>query len=77
VESAFGVHLILIRERIPGRAPVLEAIRGTVVRRWKSARREEVSEAFYQSLRQRYSIIVEEVPETDDGEVAMAAEIRR
>lgn len=77
VESAFGIHLVLIRERIPGRAPVLEVVRKAVARRWKTARLEEASEAFYQKLKQRYSVIVEETPETGDGQVATAAEMRR
>ena len=77
VESTFGVHLVLIRERIAGKAPTLDTVRDAVVREWMTARREETAKAFYQTLRQRYSVIVEEELETDDGEVATAAEMRR
>ena len=77
VESSFGVHLVLIRERIPEKAPTLDAVRDAVARDWMAARREEASEAFYRKLSERYSIIVEEKPVTDDGQVATASEMRR
>ena len=77
VESTFGVHLVLIRERITEKAPSIDTVRDAVTREWMTARHEETAKAFYQTLRQRYSVIVEEEPETDDGEVATAAEMRR
>ena len=59
VESGYGLHLVLIRERQPAFLPALAEVREEVEREWKVARRKEVAEAFYQGLRERYSVIVE------------------
>jgi hypothetical protein len=59
VESAYGLHLVLIREREPGVFPPLAKVRAAVQREWEAARRSEVTEAFYQSLRKRYEVSVE------------------
>jgi hypothetical protein len=59
VESAFGLHLVLIRESQPGSLPALSDVREAVEREWRNARREEASEGFYRSLRERYVISVE------------------
>ncbi len=67
VESGFGLHLVLIRERQPGSLPELAEVRETVEREWRNARREETTEAFYRGLRDRYEVSVEH-PEGGDGE---------
>ena len=72
VESGYGLHLVLIRERIPGQAPAFEDVRKAVKREWTVARNKEASEAFYQGLRGRYSVVVEGVANVDTGEVSEA-----
>ncbi len=67
VESGFGLHLVLIRERQPGSLPALAEVREVVEREWRNARRNEAGEAFYRSLRERYVINVER-PEEGDGD---------
>ncbi len=67
VESGFGLHLVLIRERQPGSLPGLAEVRDVVEREWRSARREEANEAFYRGLRDQYEVSVER-PEDGDGE---------
>ena len=59
VESGYGLHLVLIRERIPGEAPAFEDVREAVEREWGAARRKAAAETFYQGLRERYSVVVE------------------
>jgi hypothetical protein len=59
VESGYGLHLVLIHERIPGQIPALEDVRRAVEREWSAARRKEAAEALYQGLRARYSVVVE------------------
>jgi hypothetical protein len=59
LESAYGLHLVLIRDREPALLPKLSEIRETVQREWEAARRTEASEAFYQGLRGRYDVSVE------------------
>ena len=63
VESGFGLHLVLIRERQPGSLPALADVHQAVEREWRNARREEATEAFYRGLRERYVISVE----TEEG----------
>lgn len=59
VESGYGLHLVLVRDFEPGRLPELEEAREDVEREWASARRREANEAFYQTLRERYTVSVE------------------
>ena len=60
VESGYGLHLVLIRERVPGRVPALQDVRAAVERDWRASRRKDAAEAFYQGLRERYTVLVEE-----------------
>ncbi len=77
VESSFGLHLVLIRERQRGSVPALADIREGVEREWRNLRREEANEAFYRGLRDRYEVSVEH-PEAGDGEGdSKLAETRR
>ncbi len=65
VESGFGLHLVLIRERQPGSVPLLAEVREAVEREWRNARREEAAEAFYRGLRERYVVSVQRLEEGD------------
>jgi parvulin-like peptidyl-prolyl isomerase len=60
IESGYGLHLVLIRERIDGLVPELEDVREAVERDWMAERRKETGEAFYQGLRSRYTVVVEQ-----------------
>jgi len=59
VESAYGLHLVLIRQRGEGAMPGLEEVRDAVRREWQVARREESGEELYRRLRERYTVAVE------------------
>ena len=78
VESGYGLHVVRIRERRAAADPTLEEVRDAVEREWRSARRQQAAEAFYRSLRERYSIVVER-PGGGEGEaeVVKVAEVRR
>jgi len=77
VESGFGLHLVLIRERQSESLPPLSEIRKAVEREWRNVRRKEASDAFYNGLRDRYEVSVED-PEAGDGEGdSKLAEARR
>ena len=67
VESGYGLHLVLIRQRQPGSAPALVEVREVVEREWRNARRQEATEAFYRGLRERYVVSVER-PEEGNGD---------
>ncbi len=59
IESGYGVHLVLVSERIEGRPPALAEIRDAVSRQWASARRLEANQKLYQELLKRYTVTIE------------------
>jgi hypothetical protein len=75
VPSGYGVHLVYVSQRIEGRTPQLADVRDAVRREWANARRLEMSEAFYQSLLERYTVAIEP-PSPPAGEKNVA-EVRR
>jgi len=59
VESGYGLHLVLVSERIEGGIPALATVRDAVRREWANARRLEANEKFYQELLKRYTVVIE------------------
>jgi hypothetical protein len=59
IPSSFGQHFVYINERIPGDLPPLDAVREAVRREWSNARRLEAERKLYDSLRERYEIVIE------------------
>ena len=66
IESGYGLHLVLVSDRQPGNVPAFDEIREVVEREWRAERREEAKETFYQGLRERYEVIVED-PKASTG----------
>ena len=66
LKSGFGFHVLRVEEKVPGRVPALDEVRGQVVREWDSVRRDEARESFYEELLARYQIEVE-YPESVDS----------
>jgi len=62
IESPYGLHLVRIREQVPGRSPELARVRDTVLRDLLAERRTQALEATYAELRRRYSVTIEESP---------------
>lgn len=60
IASGYGLHLVHIDEKIDGEAPGLDQVREAVFRDWSSEKRKETNEAFYQALRKRYKVSVED-----------------
>jgi hypothetical protein len=58
-ESPFGLHLVRISARAPGRLPALAEIRPAVVREWQAAQSRDSNEAFYRELRSKYEVRIE------------------
>jgi parvulin-like peptidyl-prolyl isomerase len=73
IESAYGLHLVFIHKRTDGRVPALDEIRQAVQREWLTARRKELNEQFYQRLRSRYTVVVEQPQAASDNKPADAA----
>ena len=59
LRSEFGLHLVEVTERVPGRKPTLEEARAAVERDLLHARAEEASDAYYERLRANYDVQIE------------------
>ena len=75
VESGYGLHLVLVRERTPARLPDLDEVRDAVAREWQAARREAANRTFYEKLRAGYEVVVERSP-AEGGRATSMAERR-
>jgi hypothetical protein len=62
ISSSFGQHFIFVRERTPGIVPPLNKIRQAVGRDWANARRLDVEQKLYGSIKARYAVVVEPPP---------------
>ncbi len=60
VSSGYGLHLVRINNKTAAIQPELTTVRDKVRVEWLSEQRRLIDEAFYQSLRQRYDIVVED-----------------
>jgi hypothetical protein len=65
VLSGYGVHLIYISSVSEPPAQELADVRERVVQDWEMERGEELNDKFYASLREQYTVVIEE-PEVDD-----------
>jgi hypothetical protein len=59
VQSGYGLHVVLVRERNPEHLPQLDEVRDAVLRDWQAARRDDANRAFYDTLLARYEVTVE------------------
>jgi len=60
VDSPYGVHLVNVQQRTDTRLPKLAEIRNQVKREYVFDRQRNANEQFYDSLRKRYDIIIEQ-----------------
>jgi hypothetical protein len=58
VRSSYGLHLVFIEKRIDGKMPELAEAREAVQREWAAVKRKQSNEAFYEMLRERYTVTV-------------------
>jgi hypothetical protein len=59
VISGFGLHFVRVNDVLPGRRPGLDEVRAEVERDYLDERAGEISDAFYEALRERYTVRVE------------------
>jgi hypothetical protein len=59
VESGYGPHLVIVESRTEGFLPPLAEIRARVLADWQAAQGEAATEAYYDSLRERYEVVIE------------------
>jgi hypothetical protein len=59
VESGYGLHLVLVRERTAGQTPPLNEVRDAVLSEWQMAQRQELSANFRRQRRAKYAVTVQ------------------
>ena len=59
VTSSYGLHLVLVRERVAGSLPDLAAVRPLVEREFLAERRKRQLDAMYERLLAKYKVVVE------------------
>lgn len=59
VVSSFGLHLVRIVDRMPGRTPALSEIRDLVLNDWRASKVMEIRENDYALRRSRFAIVIE------------------
>jgi len=59
VRSSYGLHLLHIENKTASSQPELASVRNKVRNEWMDQQRRTVDKAFYNSLRQRYEIVIE------------------
>ena len=59
IASSYGLHLVRVSERKPGRLPPLSEVRSAVLREWSNERRHEIADAEIDALLKRYKVRIE------------------
>jgi PPIC-type PPIASE domain len=59
VQSGYGLHLVLVRERAPASEPDLAEVRDEVANEWRAARQKVANQAFYEKSWAGYEVTVE------------------
>lgn len=74
VLSGYGVHLVYVFAYQEAPAPQFEAVRERVLEDWHTVKREEFNQQFLESLKERFEIIVDELPADRllDGQIEAA-----
>jgi hypothetical protein len=60
VASSYGLHLVRIDERQDARLPAFDEVRAAVERDFGAHRTERLKDAFYETLRDRYTVTIED-----------------
>lgn len=56
VRSGYGIHLVKVQKRVPGRLPPLDQVRKAVARDFEADRRAKAASAYYKRLRDEYRV---------------------
>jgi parvulin-like peptidyl-prolyl isomerase len=59
LRSGYGAHLVLVEAVTPGGMPTLDEVKPLVEREWTNARRRELAQEWYATLRSKYKINVQ------------------
>jgi hypothetical protein len=67
VNSGFGLHLVRVTERVPGRVPTLDEVRDAVAREWTNAKRRDLEDQRVAELLKRYVVRIESPAGAETG----------
>ncbi len=73
IESGYGLHLIRIDEKIDSRMPELASVIDKVRTDWMFEQRKKMNEEIYERFKERYEIVVEDMPK-ESGVVKVPVE---
>jgi hypothetical protein len=73
VASGYGLHLVRVTAREPGRLPALDEVSEDVEQEWLFAKRNEMKEALFDELLARYEVIIEAAADTAGSSAGAAA----
>ncbi|MBW1753117.1 MAG: peptidyl-prolyl cis-trans isomerase [Deltaproteobacteria bacterium] len=62
VASGYGLHLVLISEKIDSRMPKLASVIEKVRTDWMFEQRQKMNKEIYEKFKERYEIVVEDMP---------------
>jgi hypothetical protein len=62
VLSGYGVHLVYVYDHFVAPPPVFENVQAQVLQDWHESRREKFNADFLETLKQRYEIVIDELP---------------
>ena len=62
MKSGYGVHLVYVFEVEKGAAPAFAAIRDKLMEDWSSEQRKQFDAKFLESLKSRFEIVIDELP---------------
>ena len=70
IESAYGVHLVLVSEHVGGRVPALAEVHDAVRRDWDETHRVEANDNFCRELLKHYTVTIEKLEPEEGNKVA-------
>lgn len=68
IDSGYGLHLVRISNKTLAKPADLKLVKDKLRLEWQAEQRNIINEAFYKNLRQRYDIVIENIP--DKGKLA-------
>ena len=71
VLSGYGTHLVYVSSISEPPAPLFAEMRERVTQDWTTEKSEELNEKFYANLRDRYTVVIQEIVSEDDKVAAV------
>lgn len=59
LNSEYGLHLVFVREHVPGRVRDFAEVRDKVEREWSALQREQIKKEAFEKLREQYQVMIE------------------